>query len=64
MQTVKTDQTRQMPSLIGVLAGCTGHFVGFVMLRLIIMRFTSLIILYENLRCGFIVYKGIFHQKS
>ena len=25
-----TDQTGQMPSLIRVFAGCTGHFIGFV----------------------------------
>ena len=29
-----SDQTGQMPRLIRVLAGCTGHFVGFVMRRL------------------------------
>ena len=27
-----SDQTWQMPRLIGVFAGRTGHFVGFVML--------------------------------
>ena len=31
MQTVKTDQTVQMPRLVGVFAGCLNHFVGFVM---------------------------------
>ena len=34
MRTVKTDQADRMPRLIGVIAGCTGHFVGFVMRRL------------------------------
>ena len=29
MQTVKTDETGQMPRMIRVFAGCTGHFVGF-----------------------------------
>ena len=33
-RTAKTDQTGWMPRLIWVFAGCTGHFVGFVMLRL------------------------------
>ena len=31
-----SDQTGQMPRLIQVFAGCTGHFVCFVMLRLIL----------------------------
>ena len=35
MQTAKTDQTVRMPRLIRVFDGCTGHFVGFVMLWLI-----------------------------
>ena len=35
MPTAKTDQTMQMPRLIWVFTGCTGHFVGFVMCRLI-----------------------------
>ena len=30
----KTEQTGWMPRLIWVFAGCRGHFVGFVMLRL------------------------------
>ena len=30
-----SDQTGRMPRLIWVFAGCTGHFVGFVMMRLI-----------------------------
>ena len=30
-----SDQTGQMPRLIRVFAGCTGHFVAFVMLQLI-----------------------------
>ena len=30
-----SDQTGQMPKLIWVFAGCTGHFVAFVMLQLI-----------------------------
>ena len=30
-----SDQTGQMPRLIGVFAGRTGHIVGFVMLQLI-----------------------------
>ena len=30
-----SDQTVRMPRLIWVHAGCTGHFVGFVMRRLI-----------------------------
>ena len=29
-----SDQTRRMPRLIWVFAGCTGHFVGFVLRRL------------------------------
>ena len=31
---VKTDQSRRMPRLICVCAGCTGRFVGFDMLQL------------------------------
>ena len=31
MLTVKTDQTGRMPRLIRVFAGCTCHFVGFVL---------------------------------
>ena len=34
MQAEKTDQTGRMPRLICVFAGCTTHFVGFVMWRL------------------------------
>ena len=34
MQTLKTDQTGQMPMLIWVFAGCRGHFGCFVVLRL------------------------------
>ena len=34
-RTAKTDQTGRMRRLIGVFTGHTGHFVGFVMLRLI-----------------------------
>ena len=34
--TAKTDQTGRMPRLIWVFAGCTCHFVGFVMLWLIL----------------------------
>ena len=34
MQAAKADQTGQMPRLIGVFAGRTCQFVGFVMLRL------------------------------
>ena len=34
MQTAKTDQTGQMPRLIWVFAGCTCHFVDFVMRQL------------------------------
>ena len=34
MDSDNSDQTRQMPRLICVFAGCTCHFVGFVMLRL------------------------------
>ena len=33
-QTAKTAQTRRMPRLICVLAGCKGLFVGFIMRRL------------------------------
>ena len=29
------DQTRQMPRLIWIFTGCTGHFIGFVMRRFI-----------------------------
>ena len=32
--TVTTDQNWQMPRLILVCAGCTGHFNGFIMLQL------------------------------
>ena len=32
--TSKIDQTGRMPKLIWVFAGCTGHFVGFVLLWL------------------------------
>ena len=35
MQTVKTDQTVRMRRVIWVFAGLSGHFVGFVVLRLI-----------------------------
>ena len=35
MRTAKTDQTGQMPRLIQVFTGCTGNFVGFVILLLI-----------------------------
>ena len=38
MGTEKTDQTGRMPSLIWVFDGRTGHFVGFVMLRLFLIR--------------------------
>ena len=33
---MKTDQTVLMAKLISVFAGRTGHFVGFVVLRLIL----------------------------
>ena len=33
MRAAKTDQTGRMPRLIWVFAGCTDHFVGFVVLR-------------------------------
>ena len=36
--TAKTDQTGWMPRLIRVFAGHTGHFVGFVMRRLILCK--------------------------
>ena len=36
MWSSKTDQTERMPRLIWVFAGRTGHFVGFVMLWLIV----------------------------
>ena len=42
MRTVKTDQTRQMPSLIWVFAWHTDHFVGFVMLWLFLIFWNSL----------------------
>ena len=32
-----SDQTGQMPRLIWVFAGCTGHFIGFVMQQLIFL---------------------------
>ena len=35
MRTAKTDQTGRMTRLIWVFSGYTGHFVGFVMHRLI-----------------------------
>ena len=47
MRTVKTDQPGRIPRLIRVFFGCTGDFVGFVVLWLIIivscsvLRFTS-----------------------
>ena len=34
MQTAKTDQTGQIPRLIQIFSRRTGHFVGFVMMRL------------------------------
>ena len=34
---MKTDQTGQMPRLIGVFAGCIGHFVDYDMLWLILL---------------------------
>ena len=43
MQRAKTDQNRRMPRLIFVFAWRTGHFIGFVMLRLTCsQRFGSL----------------------
>ena len=42
MRTLKTDQTRWMPSLIGVFAWRTDHFVGFVMLWLFLIFWNSL----------------------
>ena len=39
--TAKTDQTGRMPRLIWVFAGCTCHFVGFVMRWLIFTAFLS-----------------------
>ena len=35
VHTRASDQTGRMPRLIWAFAGCTGHFIGFVMLRLI-----------------------------
>ena len=35
MRIANSDQTGQMPRLIWVFAGCTGHFAGFVMRQLI-----------------------------
>ena len=48
-----SDQTGQMSTLIRVFAGCTGNFVGFVMLRLIsnsyiIKHHTSQILFSKN----------------
>ena len=43
MQTAKTDQTGRMPRLISVFTGCTGHFVGFVMLQLILCQKIALV---------------------
>ena len=37
-----SDQTGRMPSLIWVFARRTGHFVGFVMLRLFLIFWNSL----------------------
>ena len=42
-RTAKTDQTGGMPRLIGVLAGHTCHFVGFVVLWLNYHNFESLV---------------------
>ena len=42
MHSEDSDQTGQMSRLNGVLAGHTGHFVGFVMCRLICL-FNSLV---------------------
>ena len=36
MHSEDSDQTGWMPRLTGVFAGCTGHFVGFVMLQQIV----------------------------
>ena len=44
MRTAKTDPTGQMPRLICVFAGRTGHFVGFVVLRLNLIILFSLIL--------------------
>ena len=41
MRTAKTDQTGRRPRLIWVFAGRTGHFVGFVMRRLISYEITE-----------------------
>ena len=37
----KTDQTGRMPRYIRVFAGCTGHFVGFVVLQLMFAYFVK-----------------------
>ena len=41
MRKMKTDQTGRTPRLIWVFAGCTGHFVGFVMWQLTLIRILS-----------------------
>ena len=38
-----TDQTGRMPRLIRVFAGCTGHFVGFIMWQLISLTVQKLV---------------------
>ena len=38
-----SDQTGRMPRLICVFAGRTGHFVGFVMLQLIVIKILILV---------------------
>ena len=51
-----SDQTGRMPSLIWVVAGRTGHFVGFVMLWLFLIFWNSLTVFEEEK-------KKIFCQK-
>ena len=47
-----SDQTGRMPRLIAVFAGRTGHFVGFVVMRLIGAFYTELSNL-ENFHSGY-----------
>ena len=51
MDSEDVDQTGRMPRLIGVFTGCTCHFVGFVMLILVVslIREALLMITHNNM---------------
>ena len=44
-----SDQTGQMPRLIWVFAGCTGHFVGFVIRRSLVSKLPNTIAWHDHL---------------